>query len=145
MSCLSLSTYSRENSFKIEIPLTHKTLYQEIQKYGIKYPDIVFAQAILETGHFTSPLFKESNNLFGMKMPSKRETLAIGKERRGFAVFNHWSTSINDYLLWQNYILEKHDVKTKSDYFNLLDDIYATNEKYVLLLKKIISDHQHLF
>ena len=44
-------------------------LIKEISKLNFKYPHIVLAQAILETGTFESKIFKENNNLFGMKEP----------------------------------------------------------------------------
>src|SRR5690554_3322128 len=52
-----------------------------IFKLRLEHPDIVFAQAILETGNFKSEIFKENKNLFGLKMPWNRPTLAIGVKR----------------------------------------------------------------
>ena len=112
---------------------------------GIKFPDVVFAQAVLETGHFTSKLFRDSNNLFGMKVPSKRETLSVGKIKGGYAVFENWEKSVNDYLLWQDYILRNKNINSQKEYLKLIDRIYAENEKYVLLLHRIMSKHQHIF
>ena len=43
---------------KIEIYL----LYFEILENNIQYPDIVLAQAILESGYMTSQIFIENNN-----------------------------------------------------------------------------------
>jgi hypothetical protein len=57
---------------------------------------LVYAQAVHETGLFTSPIFKEGNNLFGMKTPSQRNNHigSIGD----FAKFpSHW-VSIKDYF-----------------------------------------------
>jgi uncharacterized FlgJ-related protein len=125
--------------------ITYQRLYEQIVKHGIKFPDVVFAQAILETGHFTSSLFKNANNLFGMKLPYKRETLAIGKEKRGFAVFDSWTTSVNDYLLWQDYVLRNKNITTKTQYLALLDRIYAENGNYVVYLNRIMKDHKDKF
>lgn len=128
-----------------ETQITYERLYNQILELGIKFPDVVFAQAVLETGHFTSKLFKEGNNLFGMKMPSKRETLSIGKKKGGYAVFENWKKSVNDYLLWQDYILRNKNITTRKEYLKLIDRVYAENEKYVLHLHRIMSKHQHIF
>lgn len=126
-------------------PLTYETLYKEICGFGIKYPEVVFAQAVLESGNFKSDLCRNSNNLFGMKMPKRRETLAIGKRKSNYAIFNSWTDSVNDYLLWQNFVLERNDIQSKNDYLKYLHKVYAENKNYVSLLKKIMKDNQHLF
>lgn len=59
----------------------------------------IVAQAAHETGDFRSYIFIENNNLFGMKLPSQRFTLAIG-ENRGHAVFKTLSDSIADYRIY---------------------------------------------
>lgn len=125
--------------------ITHEKLYEEILNSGIKFPEVVFAQAVLETGHFKSKLFKEANNLFGMKVPKKRGTLAIGKKKGGYAVFESWISSVNDYQLWQGYVLRNKTITTQKEYLSLLDRIYSTNGKYVVSLKKIINRSQHIF
>lgn len=60
---------------------------------------MVFSQAAFETGNFTSEIFKENKNLFGMKLAKVRKTTAIG-EARGHAVYRTWEDSIKDYWLY---------------------------------------------
>ena len=60
---------------------------------------LITAQAGFETGNFTSVIFKENNNLFGMKLPRVRKTTAIG-ENRGHAVYKNLEDSIKDYWLY---------------------------------------------
>lgn len=60
---------------------------------------MIFAQAAHETGNFTSDIFKENNNLFGMKLARVRKTTAIG-ENRGHAVYKSIEDSIADYWLY---------------------------------------------
>jgi uncharacterized FlgJ-related protein len=124
-------------------PITYENLYEQILKYGIKFPDVVFAQAVIETGNFTSALFRNANNLFGMKLPKKRETLAIG-QNRGFAVFESWTHSVNDYLLWQEYVLRNKDIKTKNEYLAYLNRYYAENKTYVSSLNRVMLRHKEL-
>lgn len=51
-----------------------------------------------ETGGWTSAIFKENNNLFGMRLPS-RNTLAVGVNR-GHAVFPSILDSAKDLVLY---------------------------------------------
>lgn len=60
---------------------------------------ILTAQAAHETGNFTSIIFRENNNCFGMKLPKQRKTLATG-ENRGHAVFSSIIDSVGDFWLW---------------------------------------------
>lgn len=83
--------------------LTIANLYREIVRNGILYPEIVLAQAILETGWFRSSLCRDRNNLFGLTNPR------TGK----YFEFGHWTESVmayytkvqykykgGNYLLW---------------------------------------------
>ncbi|MBC7915529.1 MAG: glucosaminidase domain-containing protein, partial [Pyrinomonadaceae bacterium] len=73
-----------------------------MKKLKIKYPETVLSQARLETGNFTSDIFKENHNLFGMKVAEKRPTSAIGVHR-GHAQYRDWKDSVVDYALFQSY------------------------------------------
>jgi uncharacterized FlgJ-related protein len=64
-----------------------------------KMARMIFAQAAHETGNFTSDIFKENNNLFGMKLARVRKTTAIG-ENRGHAVYKSVEDCIADYWLY---------------------------------------------
>ena len=69
---------------------------------------IIVAQAQHESGNFTSPLFQSDNNLFGMKMPSKRDkTFIAGPSARirksegstPYASYKNVSDSTKDLIL----------------------------------------------
>jgi len=64
---------------------------------------IILSQAAHETGNFTSKILRENKNLFGMKLPEKRPTLAVG-EKNGFAVFLNINDCVADYRLYYNYM-----------------------------------------
>jgi len=113
---------------------SEKVLYHHIILTGIKYPDIVLAQAKLESGHFTSIVFKENNNLFGMRMPKVRETTAIGENRR-YSVYKNWRDSVEDYKLWQDKMI--HKTNTESEYLCYLENHYAQDPKYTSYLKQL--------
>ena len=96
-----IMTQDQASKLPFVTPFSKENLEKEINKQGIKYPDIVMAQAKIESGHFTSAIFKENNNLFGMKLPAQRKTTAIGKNR-GHAKYETWQDSVKDYKIWQD-------------------------------------------
>lgn len=67
--------------------LTIPNLYAEIKRNNIKYPKIVLAQAILETGWFKSSVCRNKNNLFGLTNPRTKT----------YYEFDHWTESVKAY------------------------------------------------
>lgn len=79
---------NKKTSPKSELPeLTVPNLYAEIIQNDIQHPKIVLAQAILETGWFTSPVCRNKHNLFGLTNPR------TGK----YFEFGHWTESVRAY------------------------------------------------
>jgi len=111
-------------------------LIEEIDKLNFKFPHIVLAQSILETGHFDSKVFKENNNLFGMKEAKVRLNLAKGTQN-GHAYYDNWEESLMDYALW--YSTYAYKCKNEKQLFKLLDKQYAEANHYVEALKRIIN------
>ena len=72
----------------------------------IEYQDIVILQSQLETGYYTSDVFLNGNNCFGMRFPKTRPTVATGVYK-DHAQYAHWSDSVIDYALWQKYYLSR--------------------------------------
>lgn len=102
-------------------------LIEALDYYAVKHPNIVYAQAILETGHFRSRVFKECNNLFGL----------YNSRTKSYYKFNHWSESIVAYL---NYIQYRY--KPPDDYYKFLSDIgYAEDPEYINKLKRIVNQY----
>ena len=124
--------------------LTHQDLYEKLVQYDIEYPDIVFAQAVIETGNFTSGLFKSQNNLFGMKMPGRRETTAIGKNKNGYAKYINVDDSILDYYLFQQFVMRKKKM-TRKEYLAYISRNYAADKNYVNKINKKIKEYKELF
>lgn len=138
---ISFMSHTRPND-KLDL-LTKENLWLTIKAMDIKYPEIVFAQAILETGHFKSDNCQTSNNLFGMMMPNVRETVAIGKNKRGFAVYETWMHSVQDYALYQDYMMRRRSM-TKSQYLSFINRKYSESKGYANKLKKIIKQHEDI-
>lgn len=118
-------------------------LQKYIREKKIKHPQIVYAQALLETGEFTSVIFKENNNLFGMKYVQDfgtkytRPTTAVGS-KYGHAIYEHWKKSVDDYQLWQQ-MFKRTPTEKEDEYFTLLKNKYAEDSRYVSHLKIIIQ------
>ncbi|WP_026210404.1 glucosaminidase domain-containing protein [Flexithrix dorotheae] len=103
---------------------------------------VVYAQAALETGWFTSGVFKENNNLFGMRHPSQRKTtskgVGRGEDQHGQAIYGSWWASIYDYFLRQEYFkvdyqnIDQYIRKTKSSG-------YATSNSYTSSWRGLIN------
>ncbi len=118
-----------------DLPFSEDNLRAVIKRYGIRFPDIVMAQAELETGHFTSRSFTRHNNLFGMKLAKSRLTVATG-ERYGHARYDHWTYSVMDYALFQSTFARK--IRTKDKYLRYLQRNYASDERYIDKLTKLL-------
>lgn len=117
-----------------EVPLEEQ-IEETIYKMNFKYPHIVLAQAKLESSNFNSTIFKENNNLFGMKQARTRPTTATGTER-SHAVYNDWKDSIIDYALYsQTYLAGK----TEAEYYAYLSRNYAEDPSYVDKLKELVE------
>lgn len=124
--------------------LNSESLYKIILLYDIKFPEVVYAQAVLESSQFNSELFLRTNNLFGMKYPNVRRTTSSGKSEDGYAEYHHWTSSVIDYHLWQKNNMKEH-INSQSEYFRLLSRNYAEDKKYVNKLKNIIDRNNNFF
>ena len=100
-------------------------LMEALDYYGVKHPEIVYAQAVLETGHFKSDLCLNGNNLFGLYNSRKKE----------YYRFDHWTESVEAYI---DFIQYRH--KPPNDYYKFLDNIgYAEDPHYINKLKRIVN------
>lgn len=90
-----------------------------LKYYNVKHPKIVYAQAVLETGNFTSKGCTKDHNLFGLMRKGKH------------VKFKHWSESVEAYKKW---IQHKH--KPNENYYKFLTRIgYASDPNYISKLK----------
>lgn len=104
-----------------------KDLIAVLDYYDVKYPEIVYAQAILETGHFKSKVYKEYNNLFGL----------YDSKTKSYYKFDHWSESVIAYL---NCIQYRY--KPPDNYYKFLLNIgYAKDPEYINKLKRIVNQY----
>ena len=100
-------------------------LSEALEYYGILHPKIVYAQAVLETGHFKSSACINDNNLFGL----------YDSKNKRYYKFNHWTESV---VAYKDYIQRRYE--PPNDYYKFLSDIgYAEDPDYNNKLKRIVS------
>ena len=107
------------------ITLQGQTIEQvraELQRQGVPHPEIVLAQARLETGNFSSRRCKVDHNLFGIKHRGK------------YARYSTWQASVADY---------KARISSRyqgGDYYRFLVNIhYASDVAYCNKVRKIVA------
>lgn len=134
----SITILTKEGTYAIshENAFNEQLLKEYIEELNIAFPEIVFAQAKLESGNFKGKMFLENHNLFGMKKPSIRSTTAKG-EQYGHAYYDSWKESVLDYALWSCRYLSH--VKTKEQYLDYLANNYAEDTLYIKKLHSIIK------
>lgn len=106
---------------------------------NVKFPHIVMAQSMIETGHFKSSIFLENNNLFGMRRARVRINTALGTNK-AHAYYSTWRESVYDYAFYQATYL--HKFKSEKDYFEYIHASYATDKTYVRKIKKMIRKYK---
>ncbi len=89
---------------------------------------VALTQFKIESGHFSSKLFKENNNPMGMKYPGVRPTTAKGV-RNGYAYYDNLDDAILDYLLYHMY-LTKGVKYTDKEYIEIVLKSYAEDPAY---------------
>lgn len=107
---------------KPHMELNITNLYATLEHYGVKFPKIVVAQALLETGYFTSNVCLQNNNLFGLRRPSDGS----------YYTFNSWEESVKAY---RDYVQYKYK---KGNYYDFLNRIgYAEDKEYIGKVRRI--------
>lgn len=129
LKSVSVPAYITVKPESIDFMFTDKPdsawLRQALNYYGIKYADIVYAQAILETGHFKSRVCHENNNLFGL----------YDSYNKRYYSFDHWSDSVIAYR-----DMVQYKMIAGEDYYNFLRRIgYAEDPLYIDKLKSLIN------
>lgn len=115
---------------------TEEKLIELISRLHFRYPEIVYAQAILESGSFKSRVFIENNNLFGMKEPTQRINFSSGSQN-DYAYYKTWQESVIDFALYSATYLSK--IPSQEEYFSYLAQFYAEDPEYVKKLKNIVE------
>ena len=125
----------KEVVIKTNDDFTKEKFLKEIEKYSFKYPDIIVAQAMLESSHFKSPVFIENNNMFGMREAKVRISTSKGSNLN-HAYYDTWKDCIADRALYEAQYLSK---LSREEYLIYLDKVYAEGKGYSRLINKIIK------
>lgn len=98
------------------------SVYAVILASGIKHPEIVLKQAILETGWFQSKFLMRKNNLFGFRAT------------KHYMNFDSWRECVEYYKRWQ----DKFYTNPQENYYVFLKRIkYSHSKEYVPTLMRI--------
>lgn len=110
-----------EQSNIIDTTFNEKQLIDLITYLEIKYPEIVLAQAKLESGNFTSNRFKQYNALFGFQTSDTN-----------IIKYKSWKESVIHYKVWQMKRLKENE-----DYYDFLIRVkYSEDSSYINKLKQ---------
>lgn len=111
--------------------LTLANLIDVIEEVGLSNQLFVLAQAVLETGHFTSPVCKNYHNLFGL----------YDSKHKDYYRFARWEDSVIGY---QKFIQYRYK---GGNYLQFLKRIgYAEDPRYTTIVAKIATQlYKRLF
>lgn len=102
-----------------------EALYQALSHYGFPHPDIITAQAILETGNFKSRNCLERNNIFGI----------YNNRKKAYIEFDSWVDCV---IMYKEKILSRYE--SGEDYYMFLDRIgYAEDPDYIKKLRAVVE------
>ena len=133
------SKYEKVCIAEVQNNFTEEKFINKIKQLNLNYPHIVYAQAMLESGNFTSKIFKENNNMFGMKQARVRINLAKSTQYN-HAYFETWEDCLLDFAFHRATYFSK--LKTEQDYYNYLGKYYAEDPSYVGKLKSMVNKHK---
>lgn len=103
------------------LPLNEKNLKKVLKENNIHHPNVVLAQAKLETGNFTSKVCKSKGNLFGLRKGNK------------YRQYSHWAESV---LAYKRLIQSRYK---GGNYLAFLNNIgYAEDPNYLSKLKSML-------
>jgi hypothetical protein len=112
-----------------ELELNKENFFIVCYIHDIKFPDIVYAQARLESGNFKSKLFQTKNNFLGL----------YNSRINDFYEFEHWTDCLIGYkdLLQFKY---KGD-NNRETYFTFLKELpYAMDPNYITKIRNMAEN-----
>ena len=107
----------------MQVNAVHKdSVFAYIKACGIKHPEIVMQQCLLETGHLKSAYLLKRNNLFAFRITEE------------YMNFTNWKESVDYYKRWQ----DRHYKNENENYYSFLTRYkYSGSHNYVEVLKKV--------
>ena len=96
---------------------------ESLLKHDIPHPEIVLAQAKLETGNYKSKLCKKHNNLFGLR------------KGNSYRKYSNYEECVKDYKR----LISKRLRPSENYYAFLVRIKYAEDEQYIKKLKSAVQ------
>ena len=104
--------------------INEENFHKVCDYYGVQHADIVYAQAQLESGHFTSKVFRERQNCLGL----------FNSATQQYYTFAHWSDCIRAYKQVIQYRYEG------GDYYTFLHNLpYAEDSQYIKKVRWLVQ------
>ncbi|MVM36478.1 hypothetical protein GO730_00450 [Spirosoma sp. HMF3257] len=97
-----------------------------IQDQGYTYPDIAFAISAVETGYWW--IASPGHNLFGMKKNGRGYYSSLS--RSGYCRYKSESASMADYRAYEQQVIAKYSLVTRSDYLRHIYRRFCPNPTY---------------
>lgn len=107
------------------------SVYTYARSIGVRYPKLCVAQAIHETGDFTSYGCRSRHNLFGFR------------SRYSYRRFCDWKESVNYYKTWQDRRTLHHNTTTYKRWFQYVSTHFATDRHYGRKLSRVIKRNHY--
>jgi hypothetical protein len=99
---------------------------------GVKHPNVVWAQARLESGNFEGKTYKQKHNSLGI----------YDSKRKQYAWFNSWQECVEVYRDRVQYRFKRTDA-TDEEYLYWLSQIgYAREKTYTSRVRKIMWEEK---
>lgn len=132
-----------------QLPSDMKEVLDYAQACGAWYPDVIFAQACIESACATSYLAEKANNLFGMKRVGSRPTTQLNRVLKsysahdnvvqvGYGCYMNWQLSVIDRILWDEYVF--NEKPSREQYLQKIKSIYAEDPLYIDKIEKMLSN-----
>jgi len=143
-SSIGFTSAIRVNTALEKIPIIVKYNNEKIDeewveakllKLNAEHIDILIAQSKLESGNYSSEVFKQNKNLFGMRQSFTRASTNVGTNLN-HAIYDSYYDSVIDIVLWQQKYASK---LTREEYLQVLQQCYAEDRSYIQKLNKIIQ------
>ncbi len=128
--------------YDISDPFSEQKVKDYLIQLHVKYPEVAVAQMELESANGTSNIFKQNNNLFGLKVPQFRPTTSLGT-KNNHAYYSHWRQSILDYTLFCTYVMNQENSYSRDAWLDYLGKYYAADNSYKIKLEKIINSNKN--
>lgn len=131
---------SVERNFNYEI--NEDSVWNYIKSLDVWFPEYIMAQAVVES-QCGKLMPYNSNNLFGMTNPNKRETTAIQPNQSNsiYAKYKNWKMSIIDRVLWELSIFD--NIKPTEDAYVKQLGKYAQSTTYLIAIKSKAKEYKN--